>query len=625
MSFYTRYKQRIDDIILRFPKKTAFRLFHEDCTLSDQTYSQLAEQIRDFRKVIDTYQLFPGDRVMIFDNNTLDSLRLLLCLSYYGITSAIVDTSLIQEETDFFSGFLKLSLVFTNTQMIRKLDTVTVPVLETTTLKELRGGEADSDRRSHNSTDDIAIILSSGTTSRMKAVRITYKSVLLSTSYLAKGFEMTARQPGIIVFPIFHVSGLISALTMFFRPNTIIMLERFDPQILTKAFHTLNPYSFGMVPKFFSIMRERFLSELEKKDEKTRKLYEITYRISNRLVRRNHRRLAAVIMRPFRTALFGKNMRTLAVGATPGDEKTVDFLLTLGLDWNYNYASTEAGVPIASALPKDTYPVDHVGKARGNKDVRIRIKDPDEFGVGEIQVDSQYVTSGYFRDGEMTRSSFDGSYFRTGDLGFIDRDGNLHITGRSKDMILLPSGKKVSPSDLEDELSTCTDRSLTVVPMTDRSLGYDRIHVFIEGQPDDLLKEKILSHAAHSCPLYPVTDLHFTEVFPRTNVGKIKKYILQDMICEDSSEDNAEPKGKVTIATNDLEKSMMSLLSDFFRKEVNGSQILLLDLPLDSLGLFELSSRIEQMTGVSITAHMKEITTVSSLVDLVRKLMEERS
>ena len=155
----------------------------------------------------------------------------------------------------------------------------------------------------------------------------------------------------------------------------------------------------------------------------------------------------------------------------------------------------------------------------------VRIHEPDEDGVGEIYVRGTNVMLGYYDDPEGTVEAFDGDWFKTGDYGYMDKDGFLYFRGRKKNLIVLSGGKNISPEELEDKLST--------IPYVIESLVYaenNRItaefYLDTAGTPDAPQRIKAdVAAVNRTLPLYKQIaeiKLRNTE-FPKTTTLKIRR------------------------------------------------------------------------------------------------------
>ena len=143
---------------------------------------------------------------------------------------------------------------------------------------------------------------------------------------------------------------------------------------------------------------------------------------------------------------------------------------------------------------------------------------------------------GYFRDEELTKSAFDeNGYFKTGDLGYIDKKNNLHITGRLKEVIILHTGKKVAPFDVDSLYGKLNPSvSMACVGVPNEGGTYDEIHLFIE--KGDLsedtqreVKKQIIAFSSDTSTIYQISKIHFIDKLPTTSVGKVKRFKLKEI------------------------------------------------------------------------------------------------
>ena len=143
---------------------------------------------------------------------------------------------------------------------------------------------------------------------------------------------------------------------------------------------------------------------------------------------------------------LGGRLRTIIYGSAAADIKVVKFFNTIGVHMIQGYGLTETS-PVISAESDKYQKPGSAGRVLYCQDVQIINKD--ENGIGEITVKGPNVMLGYYEDEEKTKEVLIDGYFHTGDLGYIDKDGWLYVTGRIKDMIVLNNGKKIFPQELE--------------------------------------------------------------------------------------------------------------------------------------------------------------------------------
>lgn len=150
---------------------------------------------------------------------------------------------------------------------------------------------------------------------------------------------------------------------------------------------------------------------------------------------------------------FGGNLRSIVLGGAAISLPVEKVMRKIRLPYTVGYGMTECA-PLIGYSPWETFRLGSCGRAVTNVVVRIDSDDPAN-KVGEIQVHGENVMQGYYKNPEATAATFtqDG-YLRTGDLGIIDKDGNIFIKGRSKCMILSPNGQNIYPEEIESKLNS---------------------------------------------------------------------------------------------------------------------------------------------------------------------------
>lgn len=149
---------------------------------------------------------------------------------------------------------------------------------------------------------------------------------------------------------------------------------------------------------------------------------------------------------------LGGGLRIIIFGSAPADKKVIRFFESIGIDMLQGYGLTETSPVISCQCDDRRYrKIGSCGLPLYNQEVKIL--EPDEHGVGEILVKGPNVMLGYYENEEATNESFIDGYFRTGDLGYLDKKGFLYVTGRKKDVIVLNNGKNIFPQELEDHFN----------------------------------------------------------------------------------------------------------------------------------------------------------------------------
>jgi long-chain acyl-CoA synthetase len=180
-----------------------------------------------------------------------------------------------------------------------------------------------------------------------------------------------------------------------------------------------------------------------------------------------------LIYKKVRTQLmtvFGGNLRSIVLGGAALSRPVEEVVKKIGLPYTVGYGMTECA-PLIGYSPWESFRLGSCGRATDNVEVRIDSEDAQR-KVGEIQVRGDNVMQGYYRNPEATAAAFtDDGWLRTGDLGIIDKKGNIFIKGRSKCMILTANGQNIYPEEIESLLNA--------MPHVGESLIVDRGHALV--------------------------------------------------------------------------------------------------------------------------------------------------
>ena len=168
-------------------------------------------------------------------------------------------------------------------------------------------------------------------------------------------------------------------------------------------------------------------------------------------------------------ATFGGNLRSIILGGAALNPTIEKIMRKVKLPYTVGYGMTECA-PLLSYAAWDTFKMGSCGRAVDGLDLRIDSEDPQK-KVGEIQAKGPNVMIGYYKNEEATRAAFtEDGYLRTGDLGIIDKGGNIFIRGRSKCMILSANGQNIYPEEVEAILNTLPHVAESLIVDRDKRL-----------------------------------------------------------------------------------------------------------------------------------------------------------
>ena len=310
--------------------------------------------------------------------------------------------------------------------------------------------------------DDLAMInYTSGSTGMSKGVMVPFRSLWSNVRFCLD--NLTMLKPGVKMvnmLPLAHMYGMtIEMLNPFCHGCHCYFLTKLpSPKIILKAFADVQPALIITVPLIVEkIIRNKVFPLLEKPLMKV--LLKVPY-LDDRLLAKVKENLLQA---------FGGNLKELIIGGAPLNADVEKFLYKIGFPITVGYGMTECG-PLIAYASSDISKPHTVGKAVDR--VEVRIDSPDPRNVpGNIMVKGVNVMHGYYKNDKATDEVLDkeSGWMNTGDMGTIDEDGFITINGRSKTMILGPSGQNIYPEEIEQKLNNLpyVNESLVVENGTD--------------------------------------------------------------------------------------------------------------------------------------------------------------
>lgn len=303
--------------------------------------------------------------------------------------------------------------------------------------KQIEDNEIEIERP--ESKDLAAIIYTSGTSGAPKGVMLSHSNLVAQTKMSQELFPINEHDIFLSILPLSHAYECsIGMLFPFSQGSAVMYLSGAPtPSLLMPALKVVKPTVMLSVPLIVEKIYKLKIRPLFTKNFFLRVLYSV------RLIRRVLHKIAGKKL----LETFGGNLRFFGIGGSRVDGAVERFLSDAGFPYAIGYGLTETSPLLAGAIPgnvkwQSTGPV--------LKGVQMKILNPNENKIGEIVVKGPNVMSGYYKDPQNTEAAFtpDG-WFRTKDLGYLDKDGFLYIKGRKDNMIVGTSGENIYPEDIE--------------------------------------------------------------------------------------------------------------------------------------------------------------------------------
>lgn len=490
---------------------------------------------------------------------------------------------------------------------------------------------------------DMALLMyTSGTTGTPKGVPLTHGNITAELDGIYQVLKLHSEDKMLSLLPLFHVYLQIVNLWVATTYGAEAgFLTEMTPDELSKSLKSFRPTLLATVPRLWYLFHKKIFDAVKEKPKAVQAIFRAML-ATNGFMRDTFKvNLGAKMFGQVHES-FGNNMRFAITAGSRFDEAVAEDFYKLGFTIIQGYGLTETSGAASATYEKDNR-VGSVGKPFVNAE--FKINNPDKDGVGEVLIKGGMVFAGYYKNEQATKEVFtDEGFFRSGDLGKFDKDGNLFIVGRSKDVIVLPNGKNVHPEDLETHyLKSPTVEELAILGVKDEGAraGAEKLvavvvpdFAYLKQHNVSNSKEAVrydLDNLGRELPEYQrvreyiVTD----EPIPRTSTKKIKRFEIQKKIeSGELSADKKLEKKVLQLSPEDLQmlesnvgRAVVAVLkkNSESAEKIHPSQSLELDLGLDSLGRAEVFAGIEQAFNTEFAGEdAAKALTVKDVIDLTK-------
>jgi long-chain acyl-CoA synthetase len=321
------------------------------------------------------------------------------------------------------------------------------------------GAKAPAPRAEVSPQDQAAQLYTSGTTGAPKGVQLSHANFCTNVLASCSRFDFGPGDRSLAFLPWAHAFGQVAELYTFFNFGAALAINDEIPNIVANL-AVVRPTILVAVPRIFNRIYDGVNKQMAAKPAVIRKLFRAGVAAATKRSRGEKLDLAETLaLRAADKLIFGKvrmrfggRLRFVVSGSAALSTEVAEFIDALGIDVFEGYGLTETS-PVVSVNYPGSRKIGSVGKALPGVEIRIDRAKTEDGAHGEIVVSGPNVMMGYFERPEDNAQVLmpDGS-FRTGDMGFLDADGFLYITGRIKEQYKLETGKYVVPSPLEEQL-----------------------------------------------------------------------------------------------------------------------------------------------------------------------------
>ena len=468
------------------PGKVAFRYVGKNKQIVEVTYREHGENIENMICALQKNG-FVGKRVAIIGETCPEWFATYFAVISAGAVAIPLDKELLYDQIKGFLDIaeadaivmspkysqkyeeLKAVGVFDNLELIVRIDDGTEWEVEDEKLIKFsqfvaKGigvrRESDADIMRKPSRGDMSVMLfTSGTTGTSKCVMLSERNQVSCAKSAVRATDFNENDVMLSVLPVHHTYELTINVAIQAHGATVCINDSLKNVV--KNLKLFKPTGIVIVPLFATTFQKKIIEEVRKKGkEKQLKIGMIATGTMKKVGIDMRRKMFSEIL-----SAFGGNLEKIICGGAAMNPDLMKFFENLGITLCEGYGITECS-PLISVNPYHARKKGSVGPACDCCEVRIDAESIDENGnlTGEIQVRGENVMLGYYKNPEADAEVFtEDGWFRTGDIGHMDKDGYIYVTGRCKSVIVLENGKNVFPEEIEEYLDDISEIAECVV------------------------------------------------------------------------------------------------------------------------------------------------------------------
>ena len=629
------YPKTIVDLIKtqasRIPDRIALQMVNEG-EWEEYTYAETYTRSREVAWRLWESGLRKGDRVVLVSENQPGWCIAYLAATQIGIAVVPLDAQTPAHEILAIAAFTTAKSILVSDAVLEKSSAVLAEA--ETMLQNINNGcEVVGSEPSENRTltpdipDDFpnveisadtvaSIIFTMGTTVDAKGAMLTHGGFLSNVQAVAKALPPTDTERILSALPLYHALSFSCSLLMaLYSGTTATYVNALRPTTLLKTMREAKTTAFIGVPRLFQLLQSTIERQAARAETPGETLAEKA------------------------SAVMGGEIRVLVSGGASLSEAIYDGFQKFGMTIYQGYGMTETA-PVLTVNPYKKSKRDSVGPAV--EGVELRIENPDADGVGEIVAKGPSTMKAYYQNPTATAEAIQNGWLYTGDLGYMDADGYLYLTGHCKDVIVPASGKNVYPVELEAlyrDSPAISEICVVGVPYED---GSDTaIHaVIVPTSPDETTKKTIQHHLqtrAKALPSYQqFHKFHFwDDPLPKTQNGAIDRQLLRGSLqthIKNTTRLHETPEAAAmdpesAAPRTDIPQDVLSTLSRLARMPAHQIRLesrLDVDLGLDSLTRLDLLLVLETRLGETIPdALLANLEAVGDVVKLIETFQSE--
>lgn len=432
---YENLAEMVEKSAEKFGTKVAFSLKNKNVT-----YIDLLEDVKALSRLF-MQRGYVGKRIALIGKNCYEWILVHLAAMYTGSVLIPLDKGLKDYEIESQLERSKAEVLFVAGKMnLPELDIMLESASEELIEKAKSISASENEHYEIDSHKMSLLLFTSGTTDNSKAVMLSQNNITSNIYSLSYHEPFKSEDTSLILLPLHHTFGMVGLLLFL----SLGMNNAFcDGLKITKSIDEHKATILVGVPLIADAIYKTAQRKI--KDMGIEKLINLLIKISRTLLK---------VKIDLRKLFFGKitkqigqSLNLIIMGGAALNPEVEQWFHDIGFFTVQGYGLTECS-PVLCAENPENMRLGSVGVAM--RGIDIKIDNPDEDGIGEIIAKGDNIMLGYYENQELTEEVLKDGYFHTGDLGYIDSDGFIWITGRKKNMIALKNGKNVFPEELEE-------------------------------------------------------------------------------------------------------------------------------------------------------------------------------
>ncbi len=469
-----------------------------------------------------------------------------------------------------------------------------------------------------------ALIYTSGTTGTPKGVMLSHVNITALVASLAPLFPLGKGDRVLSVLPLHHTFELTCGLLLpLSRGARVVYLDELNAERLEVGLKHGRITAMVGVPALWEMLERRVTAKVAERGVFASRVFDFALELNRSLGKSLGVDAGKLLFGPVHEGLGG-HLRFLVSGGAALPEATHHKFAGLGLHLAEGYGLTEAAPVLTVAPAGPGAKPGHVGKPIPG--VEIKIAAPDASGVGEVLARGPNVMLGYADDEESTRRSIDADgWLHTGDIGKLDRKGQLVIVGRAKDTIVAANGENVYPDDVEARLGSVEHISELAIVGTDNPRGGERVACVAVAEDREAGRKSLDAAVAKLPPaMRPAIVTMIETPLPRTATRKVKRAEVRRLVERVARLSERPPRldADQGAGLDGAARMVRAAVSAISRREpatLSPELGLRADLGFDSLMLLELLVALEAQADAHLDAErLNACHTIADAEALVR-------